>query len=351
MISGWFVEDLLLDRTNVKVCHLIHAIGSSSTAKGQAFVERHCQRAQKRPTVYGSHAEAWQDAQVDAVYIGTPHAMHKKATLAAIAAGKAVLCEKPLTINEKEALEVFAAAESKRQFVMEAMWLRFRPLVRTLQKKIHVDKVIGDIQRVFCDFGMDQKIDLQGPHSRFKDPSLGAGSLLDIGVYSLTWGLLALDPSLGSGAEMPKITSMQTLSDGYDTSSSVILHYPSTGKHAILTSTTEFKTGMAFCRIEGKEGSVVVEGQTASMPHKYTIYPRNSPPTIDGTVIEPPCPRELYQAEEEGLGFYHEADHVGLEISRGSCDSSIMPHAETLRVLRIMDEVRRQSGLKYPQEA
>jgi predicted dehydrogenase len=113
------------------------------------------------------------------------HAFHKKNCLDAIAAGKHVLCEKAFTITSKEAEAVFAAARAKDIFIMEAMWTRFTPLVLTLQKKLFEEKVIGDVRRTFCDFGLDMDIAPLGVDSRLKSPGLGAGSLLDIGISDL----------------------------------------------------------------------------------------------------------------------------------------------------------------------
>ncbi|UZP46124.1 hypothetical protein NXS19_013936 [Fusarium pseudograminearum] len=197
MISSWFIADLTIDRKDAKATHIIQAIGSSSVEKGKKFVKEHLPNASKPPTIYGSYQEAYQDPEVDIIYIGTPHGFHKKNCLDAISHGKNVLCEKAFTLNAKEAREVFEAAKEKGVFIMEAMWTRFFPLVKTIQKLVHEDKVIGDVARLFADFAMDQHIESLAPEHRLRDLSLGAGSLLDIGIYSLTWGLVGLDSGVG----------------------------------------------------------------------------------------------------------------------------------------------------------
>jgi predicted dehydrogenase len=126
--------------------------------------------------------------------------------------------------------ELFAAAEERGVFIMEAMWTRFFPLTQALQSVLHRDKLVGDIVRVFADFGLDMDIKNLGPESRLKNRVLGAGSLLDIGIYSLTWGLLCLDEGIGEKAETPRVTSFQTLADRVDTTSSILLFYPKTGR-------------------------------------------------------------------------------------------------------------------------
>src|ERR1700761_1781610 len=131
LISSWFVEDLVLSRSDAKARHIIQAIGSSSLEKGQSFAQKFIPHLS--PTIYSSYAEVYADPSVDIVYIGTPHAFHARNCLDAIAAGKHVLCEKAFTLTAAEARRVLAAAADRGVFVMEAMWTRFYPLLRSLQ--------------------------------------------------------------------------------------------------------------------------------------------------------------------------------------------------------------------------
>ncbi|KAI1385481.1 NAD(P)-binding protein [Hypoxylon trugodes] len=335
LISSWFVQDLVLDRENAKAKHIVQAIGSSSLEKGKVFAEKYLPG--KTPTIYGNYEELYADPNVDIVYIGTPHAFHKQNCLDAINAGKHVLCEKAFTLNAMEAKEVFEAAEKKGVFVMEAMWTRFFPLTRTLIKLLHEDKAIGNIHRVFCDFAMDQNIASLGPESRLKNPALGAGSLLDIGIYSLTWGLLGLDESIGEKAQTSEIVAKQTLDAGVDIATSAVLLY-SDGKQAIVSSSSSVKTKPVFCTIQGSQGYVDIEGFT-SAPQFFTVYSLK-----DGS-------SKKYKFERPGRGFYWEADAVALDITARRVQNDIMPWAETLRVLGILDEIRRQGGAKFPQDA
>ena len=334
LISSWFVADLSLPRTNAQAKHIIQAVGSSSQEKGKAFVDKHLPGIS--PAIYGSYKEVYADPNVDIVYIGTPHAFHRQNCLDAIAHGKNILCEKAFTLNAAEAREVFAAAEKKGVFIMEAMWTRFFPLTKTLQSMLHSDKVIGDIHRVFCDFAIKQDITSQPAESRLRNRALGAGSLLDVGIYSLTWGLLALDPNKGTEARTPKTTAVQQLVDGIDVASSIILLYPG-GKQGILTSSTLAKTAPEFCRIEGSKGTFIIEGIASSVPSSFTV------------VVPGEAPKK-YEFERPGKGFYWEADAVALDIAAGRKQSSVMPWAETVRVLDLLDEVRRQGGATFPQE-
>ena len=244
------------------------------------------------------------------------------------------------------------AAKKEEVFVMEAMWTRFKPLVLELRKQVFEEKVIGEVRRVFCDFGLDMNISALGQESRLKNPALGAGSLLDIGIYSLTWGLLMLDKGVGDEAEKMEITGVQTLSDGVDTTSTTVLKYPKSGKQSILTSTTDFKTHPVFCRVEATEGDIEVAGPGASTLSSFTLHKKQvasskGDPSAESKEEAKP---EEYKMEREGRGFYWEADAAAVDIAEGRLENEIMPHAETLRVLRILDEVRRQGGARFFQD-
>ncbi|KAF1955218.1 NAD(P)-binding protein [Byssothecium circinans] len=327
------------------------AIGSSSIEKGTNFVKSYLS-GQPQPTVYASYQKVYDDPKVDIIYIGTPHAFHKQNCLDAIAAGKHVLCEKAFTLNSKDGKVVLDAAKAKGVFIMEAMWTRFHPILRHLQKALFEEKVIGDIRRTFCDFGLAVDIASLGSQSRLKNPALGAGSLLDIGIYSLTWGILTLDKRIGDEAGMPKIVAAQSLADGVDVSTSMILQYPSTGRQGILTSTTEFKTSPTFCRIEGTKGYITVEGPTALSPRSFSVWRNNEGSSKGDMAVESGSggPESTRTFDIEGRGFYWEADTVALDIAAGTKENATMPHAETLRVMKIMDEVRREGGARFPQD-
>lgn len=125
-----FVQDLLAARPDAPARHTVAALGSSSLAKGNAFVGKLWEKSpeQPRPQVYADYNGVYNDPNVDIVYVGTPHSLHKKNCLDSIAAGKHVLCEKPFTINEKEAQEVVDAARRRGVFIMEGK-LTFSRLV------------------------------------------------------------------------------------------------------------------------------------------------------------------------------------------------------------------------------
>ncbi|ETN45367.1 uncharacterized protein HMPREF1541_09198 [Cyphellophora europaea CBS 101466] len=344
LISSWFVADLDLPRPDAKAKHIIQAIGTSSVDKGKEFAAKYIKNGTTQPTVYGSYEDLYQDPQVDCVYIGSPHGFHKRDLLAAINAGKNILCEKAFTINAKEAKEVFEAAKSKGVYVHEAMWLRHRPMVADLRKLLYEDKVIGDVFRTTSEFQMYVDMANKPDTSRYKKLDLGAGSLLDIGIYSLTWLLLTLDPGIPAKPETPEIKAFQSFREGIEVTTSAIFHYPSSGRQGVFMSTTEKKNGptKVVATIDGTDGFVEVEGGAPSHPKSFTVYPK-----WEGD--EKPKGKK-YDYEQKWQGFVYEADNTALDIAAGKKENSIMPWAETIRVMEIMDEVRRQGGTKYPHD-
>lgn len=120
------MSDLCLERADPTTRHVVQAIGSSSTAKGNAFVQKHCPST--TPTVYDSYQDVYNDPDVDIVYIGTPHPFHCQNALDAIAAGKHVLCEKPIAMNRRDAEKMMKAARAKGVFLMEGWWLAAAPV-------------------------------------------------------------------------------------------------------------------------------------------------------------------------------------------------------------------------------
>lgn len=347
MISSWFVEDLVLDRRDRPVNHVIQCIGSSSTKKAKDFAAKYCPNT--NPTLYDSYEAVYNDSEVDVVYIGTPHAFHKKNCLDAIAAGKNVLCEKAFTINKREAGEVIQAATEKGVYIHEAMWLRHRPLIHELRRLLFEEKAIGDVFRMFSDFGMELDIPSLPATSRYKDLSLGAGSLLDIGIYPLTWAMLTLDPGTPRESERPEISAVQSHQDGIEVTTSVMLHYKSSGRQGIISSTTMANGNPSIiATIHGTNGYIEVEGPVPSMPLSFTVYPKREGDPNENDPDGPKPQGKKHDFPKIGRGFIYEADNTALDIIAGRKESDVMPRSETMRVMEIMDEIRRQGGTKYP---
>ncbi|KAJ5096824.1 hypothetical protein N7456_007545 [Penicillium angulare] len=351
LIASWFVEDLVLNRPDAKVKHIIQSIGSSSLEKGQKFAKQYCPT--QTPQLYDSYEKVYNDPNVDIVYIGTPHGYHYRDCLQAIAAGKNILCEKSFAINAKQAKEVFDAAKKKNVYIAEAMWLRHRPLYRKLQELLHQDKVIGEVTRVYSDFAVELDIPSLPSTSRYKDLSLGAGSLLDIGVYSLTWLAGGLEERGSENTELPRIMASQRHEDGIEVSTVAILEYPD-GRQGVSSCTTKAKGAPSriFAVYHGTDGHIEVSGDAPSVPESFTVWARQKD---SGSADKVLFDKEDYEKKEYtfpkvGRGFVWEADNTALDVLEGRKESKIVPWATTMHVLEIMDEIRRQGGTVYPGE-
>jgi predicted dehydrogenase len=229
------------------------------------------------------------------------------------------------------------------------MWLRHRPLVAELRKLLFEDKVIGDVFRMSSDFSLLVDIPNLPDTSRYKDLNLGAGTLLDIGIYPLTWALLALDPHTPTDSERPTCFATQTHLHGVEVTSSILLQYPSTGRQGVVTSTT--MSGYrhpVICCIQGTEGHIEVEGPAPSVALRFTVYRRKAGTKND---TKDDFDTQKYDYPEIGRGFIFEADNTAVDIAAGRKENAIMPWKETIRVMEIMDEIRRQGGTKYPQDS
>lgn len=310
-----------------------------------------------KPVLYGTYEELYNDPEIDCIYIGSPHGLHYRDCMAAINAGKNVLCEKAFTINAREARSVFEAAKAKGVYVAEAMWLRHRPMIAEIRKQLYEDKVIGDVTRTKCDFHAYWDLDALPETSRLKNLELGAGTLLDIGIYSLTWAILTLDPSTTAaggtkaaaqseiGSEKPKVLATQSFKGNVEVATSAILHYPSSGRQGVITSTGSSPRDGSHCfgTIEGTDGFIELEGNAPSHPTAFVVYPRWSEST------KPEGKRYEWSLKPR-QGFQFEADNTALDLQAGRKESPIMPWSETIHVMEIMDEIRRQGGTKYPQD-
>jgi len=177
-IAHAFVQDLAA----LEDCEAV-AVGSRRQESADAFAEAYGITA-----AYGDYRALVEDPSVDVVYVASPHSLHREHVELAFAAGKAVLCEKPLTLNAGESELLVAQAREKRLFFMEAMWTRCIPMIRRLQQ-LAAAGALGELRQVRADLGF--LVD-KPPTDRMLDPALGAGALLDMGIYPLTFASLFL---------------------------------------------------------------------------------------------------------------------------------------------------------------
>lgn len=274
------------------------------------------------PVRYDSYTQLVQDPDVDVVYIATPHSGHYDAAMLAITAGKAVLVEKPLTINAAQSEALIAAARAAGVFFMEAMWTRFLPHMVKIRSLIE-EGALGDLVSITAEQGL--WFDPEQPSHRLYDHKLGGGALLDLGVYPISLILSLL-------GEPTTITSASDMTDtGVDAQTTVIFQ-DGKGRHGIATTTLSATTANRAV-ISGTEARIEV-GEMWMMPSDFTLIKRSGE-------------RIRFPNEDTGHGLRHEAAEVGRCIREGLLESPSMPHEFSILVMRALDTIRSQIGLRY----
>jgi dihydrodiol dehydrogenase / D-xylose 1-dehydrogenase (NADP) len=353
---------------------VVAAASSSSKSRAEEFLKQcDCPSEAK---AYGSYEELVKDPNIDIVYIATPHSHHYQNAMLCLEAGKDVLCEKAFTTNAAQAKELVKVAKEKNLFLMEAVWTRYFPISIYVRELITSGK-IGQVARVFAD-NSGAWIPADEPESadnksRMVNVELAGGPLLDMGIYALTWvfqTLYTTQPE--SERQAPKvISSMKKYGPtGSDEMVTMVLEFPRSEKnggvaHAIATTSLRVgtnpdgqrETSGASIRIQGDRGEVQIF-PPAYRPTKSKLI------LTDGTVEEKEWPQpgpgvgskfyngfgEDRNPEGEGHGMFWEADEAATALVEGRKEGKYESLAESVVIMEIMDEVRKQGGLVYPEE-
>lgn len=295
------------------------AVGSRSQETADKFAAEF-----NVPNRHASYEALAHDPQVDAIYISTPHPFHKENTLLCLQAGKAVLCEKPFAMNAHEGETMIEASHTHGVFLMEAMWTRYLPAIVKVRQLL-ADGAIGDVRMLTVDFGFRTEVK---PEHRLFDPHLGGGALLDVGVYPVSLASMIF-------GEPERIVSMADIGQtGIDEQSAMIFGYAQ-GQLALLSSAIRTSTPHEAV-VSGTRGQIRIHSPWWRCS-RLTV-------SVNGK------PDEVLDLPYEGNGYTHEAAEVGRCLRSGELESPVMPHAETLSILRTMDQVREQWNLKYPME-
>lgn len=314
-IAARFAEDLKL----LPDAELV-AVGSRSRESADAFGTRF--DITHRHVGYDALAA---DPDVDAVYVAVPHTGHCDVTLAAIGGGKAVLCEKPFALNAAQTERMISAARSAGTFLMEGMWVRFLPHF-TLVREMLADGAIGQVRSVITDRGECLSKD---PNHRVRAPELGGGALLDLGIYPVSLASMAT-----GGLPPERVDAVGRMTDtGVDAQTSMILSYPG-GAHALVTTSLDARSANT-ASITGTEAAIVLTHAWARTCPVEVVRPDTTQITV---------------LPHEGNGLRHQAAEVGRRLRAGEIQSPVVPLDETLAVMRTLDRVREQIGLRYPGE-
>ena len=295
-----------------------YGVASRDLQKAKTFAKEHgFQHA------FGSYEGMLADENVELIYIATPHSHHYGHIKMCLEAGKHVLCEKSFTVNEKQAAEVFRIAREKNLLLTEAIWTRYMPSRKIINDLLD-QKVIGDVQKMTANLNyplLDKE--------RIVKPELAGGALLDVGIYPLNFAYMHF------GDHVKKIISVAQMTDaGVDEENAMILQYED-GKMAVLNSGIHGKSdneGVFY----GSTGCMVVEN--INNPENVKIY------DTDKNLI-----REI-KVPEQISGYEYEIKETISCIVEGKLECPSMPHEETLKMMRVMDGLRADWGMRYPEE-
>ena len=299
----------------------IEAAASRSKEKAEEFASRF-----SIGKAYGSYEELYEDADVDIVYVATPHSHHKEIMLDALNHGKHILCEKAFCVNAAEAREVFALAKEKNLYVAEAIWTRYMPS-RKMINDIIASGRIGKVTTVSANLGY--KI-MHKP--RISDPRLAGGALLDIGIYPLNFAFMVKE---GVGVESMSGTCVKS-ETGVDVRNMIQISFADSSQ-AVLFSDAETVTDRMGV-IYGTEGRIDVVN--VNNPEEIRIYSGDRNPVLLETI----------PVKEEINGYEYELESVCRCIEEGRLEDEHMSHSETLRVLRYMDALRELWGIRLASE-
>jgi len=298
------------------------AVASRTQRSADAFAEASVRELghPERPRAHGSYEELAADPDVDVVYVATPHARHVADVMLFFEAGKAVLCEKALTLDAPSAAGLVAEARRRGVFFAEAMWMRVNPRVRHAMALVE-QGACGEVRQVRADLGFVAPFD---PAGRLWDPKLGASALLDVGIYPLTFAHLVL-------GEPNEVAATAVLSDrGIDVNGAAALRYASGAVASVAWTQTACSPDTAS--VAGDDGWIEV----ASRMHS----PRWIAHHHDGAV-------DTYTDPVIGAGYAHEAIEVMRCLREGLTESPLLPLDDTVAVLATMDRIRELIGVRH----
>jgi predicted dehydrogenase len=313
----------------------LQAVASRSPDKAAAFVAKYT--AAKH---YDTYAALVADAGVDIVYIATPNNLHKNHALLCLDHGKHVLCEKPFTLNEKEAAEVFEQARNKNIFCMEALWTRCLPVVEKA-KAILESGALGVVKTFTASFG---KINTVNPENALYNRQFGGGSLLDRGVYPLSIALYFL------GHPLEVSGNLSLCATGVDDQAAIVLKFPG-GVLATLHSSFSVdldNTVKIYC-----EKGVLILTAPIYRPGKLKLHTYAPAENLKQKIIKKikdKCGGKTIPVAMQGNGYNYEAAEAMTCLRQGLIESPKIPHKDSLKVLNIMDTIRWHNGLFYADE-
>lgn len=277
---------------------------------------------------YDNYEELAADPRIDAVYIATRHPQHFDCIKMCLNNCKPVVCEKPLTMNAWQTEQVISLAREKKVFLMEAVWTRFLPAFRQVERWLAEGR-IGEVEMIQADFGFANPWVDEDRHVDLKN---GGGALLDLGVYNLALACRLL------GREPLDIKGQAVMfKSGADAKSSVLLRYPGGAMAVLAQALSVDLPGDAV--ISGSRGSIRLPKHWRSTRAELIMpQPPPAPPVVSVTDA----------GFDGGNGYQFEVQEAMARIRAGDLESPLMPLDDSMAISRIMTAVRHQWGLIYP---
>ena len=309
-IANKFATDL----ARVKNVELV-AVASRSQQRADEFsVQHNSKRA------YNSYVNLVKDAEVDAVYIATPHSFHKEHAILCLQNKKAVLCEKPFAMNLEEVTEMILVARENNVLLMEALWTFFLPHFTYVLDIVKSDK-FGKLKNLEVDFGFYIDFDETG---RLFKKEVGGGSLLDIGIYPIFVALAAL-------GEPDVIDANATFfENGADSSCTAVFHYDNAKATLKSTLLEETKTEAVFTF----DREIVKINRQFHQPSTVVIIQNKKEETIN--------------FDCKTIGYNYEIEHFNQLLRENKKESTLMTFDFSKSILKTLDNVRKIIGLTYP---
>ncbi len=295
------------------------ALGSRNRETAEAFAKDFPAK-----NIHTSYEALVNDAEVDVIYIATPHNFHHEHTMLCLKYNKAVLCEKPFAINAKQSREMIAVAQKKNVFLMEALWSKFLPHYNKMQQMIH-SGMVGEIKSVLIQFGFKPMPPIP---ARIFDPALAGGTMLDIGIYNVFFALSVLGkPDFIDAVMTPAST-------GIDEQCAVTFRY---NNGALAQLFSSFSSNLATeADISGTQGRI-------RLAHRFY-----APDTTIEYYPDKPGSREIIPVEKEaGWGYQYQARHVCEYLRNGLTESTVMRFTDTLLLIETLDAIREKAGIVY----
>ena len=285
------------------------AVYSRTYTNACKFAEKHGAKP------YRSLEEAFEDPFVKAVYVASPNSSHKEHTLLAMQHGMPVLCEKPLAVSLQDANELIRAAGEKKIYLLDGLWTRFNPVIQQVIGMVK-DGRVGQVRSLSASFCIYKKYD---PQARHYDPALGAGSLLDIGIYPILFACMVFD--------------------GFPVKISAIADYTPNRVEHLISITLQYRCGAiarlfsGFSTNEPQDACIAGTDGYFSIPYLWKaktarLHLLNS--SEDDMILDPGFP---------GFGYQYMFNAAMDDILSGRTENAVVTHDLSLQVMTIIDQV------------